>query len=214
MEQRMKRVVSVLVGIVALAALAGAACGGDDDDDNGDLASPTSEATTAAVPTPFPTPMVNGNEIVSEAKGYAVTMPDGWKPRFNLIQTSDASADAYFEELRPGAAVQANIAVTCILEKTLPQDQRAEVEQTVVARLGLNRDISVSTVQIGGQEATAIRYVTTSQQNPDQPELDKVDIIFGSDKCDYKVTTTVLDGERDQYQPIFDAFIASFRLLE
>lgn len=211
----MKRVATiVLVAAVLVAAVSAAACGGGGDDGEEPEASVTGTVVSAAVPTAFPTPIVTGSEAVSESKAYAATIPEGWRPRFNHISTSDASVDVYFEPLKEGANVQANISVTCIIEKPLPPDQRVIAEQTVTARLGLNTDISVSTVQIAGQEATAIRYVTTSQQNPDQPQLDKMDLIFTSDRCDYKVTTTALNGEREQYQPIFDAFIQSFRLLD
>lgn len=209
----MKRVACIaLCGIVLIAGVAAAACGGGGDDDNA-TPGPTGAATSDIVPTPFPTPMLNGNEIVSDSKGYAATLPDGWTPKFNLISTTNGSADVYFEPQRPGAPVQANIAVTCIVGDTPSENERAVGEQTAVARLGLNENISVDSVRIAGKDATAIHYINTSQQNPDQPRLDKVDIIFDGSACAYKVTTTTLDGERPQYQPIFDAFIQSFRLL-
>jgi hypothetical protein len=213
MEHRMKRVACIaLCGIVLIAGVAAAACGGGGDDNDATPAATGSPANND-VPTPFPTPMLNGNEITSDSKGYAATLPDGWTPKFNLISTTNGSADVYFEPQRPGAPVQANIAVTCIIGDAPPVEERAVGEQTAVARLGLNENISVDTVRIAGEDATAIHYVNTSQQNPDQPHLDKVDIILDGPACAYKVTTTTLEGERAQYQPIFDAFIQSFRLL-
>jgi len=210
----MKRVACIaLCGIVLIAGIAAAACGGGGDDDSNATPAATGAATSAEVPTAVPTPRLNGNEIMSDAKGYSATLPDGWVPKFNLIATTNGSADVYFEPQRPGAAVQANIAVTCIVGDTQPIDERAVGEQTAVARLGLNENISVDTVRIADKDATAIHYVNTSQQNPNQPHLDKVDILFDGKSCAYKVTTTTEEGERAQYQPIFDAFIQSFRLL-
>jgi hypothetical protein len=210
----MKRVACIIVlALVSVTALIGSACGGDDD--NGDDPTPvvTGTITSASVPTPFPTPMVTGTEAVSESKGYAATFPEGWRPRFNLVQTSDASADVYFEPLKEGANVQANIAVTCLVGSERSQSERAIAEQTAVARLGLNEDITVGTIDVGGREATTITYTTSSQQDPNQPHLDKTDIVFNGDICNFTITTINLAGEREQYQPIFDAFLDSFRLL-
>jgi hypothetical protein len=211
----MKRVACIIVlTLVSATAVMAAACGGDDDNGGDPTPATTGTVTGSQVPTPFPTPMVTGTEAVSESKGYAATFPEGWRPRFNLVQTADASADVYFEPLKEGANVQANIAVTCLLGVEGEQDERAAAEQTAVARLGLNENITVGTIDIAGREATTINYTTTSQQNPDQPQLDKTDIIFNADTCDFTITTITLAGERDQYQPLFDAFVDSFRLLD
>ena len=212
----MKRAACIIVlSLVSVIALTASACGGDDGDDNGDPTPiVTGTITAGAVPTPFPTAMVAGNEVVSETKGYAVTFPEGWNPRFNLVQTMDASADVYFEPLKEGASVQPNVAVTCILGRSLPQNERVIAEQTAVARLGLNTEIEVGTMQVAGQEATTISYITESQQEEAQPPLAKTDVLFSGEICDFKVTTVTLSGEREQYQPLFDAFFESFRLLD
>ncbi len=197
------------IGVLALAA----ACGGGGGDDNG-TATPEATATLdpAAAVTPFPTAVVTGNTALAETKGYSVTFPAGWRPRFNFINTVDSSVDAYFEPLAPDAVVQTSIAVTCVLERLAGPEERIELQKTATSRVGLNKDIVVTERQISGMTATVLTYINTSQQGT-QPELSKQDVLFSGEICDYTVTTTAAAGERAQYQAEFDTFLDSFRLL-
>lgn len=199
------------IGVLALAAACG---GGNGDDENTATPQPSATIDPAAILTPFPTAIVTGSNVVAETKGYSATMPDGWRPRFNFINTIDSSVDAYFEPMAPDAAVQASIAVTCVLERPVPPDERIELQKTAVARVGLNKDIVVSERQISGMTATVLTYINTSQSREGtQPELGKQDVLFSGEICDYTVTTTAAAGERDQYAAQFETFLSSFQLL-
>lgn len=216
-----------LIPIAALGAAAAiaAACGG------GGAGSTTSTApagTGTAAPhrlvTPFPTPQITGNQISSPTKGYAAVLPNGWRFFPNRVQTADASADAIFEPLAPGANLQANIVVNCIVIKADTPEQRITFQKTQTAREGLNSDIQISATRVDGIDATVLSYRFQSQQTLNTPvpgatpprftpPLDKQDIFFSNSKCDWTITTTVGVGQRPKYQAIFDAFLASFKLI-
>ena len=205
--------IAALAALTAVSMLA-AACGGDDDD--GDDGTPTAEASTPiADVTPFNTPQIEGNNITSPAMGYAATFPTDWKPRINFLQTTDGNVDAFFAPLPPGAEVQPSITVQCVIgDGRLPEDELPVAQQTVIAREGLNENVTVSTRTIGGVEATAISYTNTTQASADPIRLDKTDYIFKGENCDYELTTTTAEGERAAYQSQFDVFLNSFRLLD
>ena len=204
--------------------LLAAACGGGG---NGGLTTftpivPTTQGGAGNV-TPFPTPLLAGNVITSK-KGYTATLPDGWHVRANLVQTADASVDAFFEPLAEGAQVQANISVNCIVIKAADPRERIDAMKTNTVRQGLNKDIQVSQRQISGMTAEVLSYRFESQQGsqaqvgangtpvPSTPFLDKSDYLFSDNHCDWTLTTTTLAGERAKYQPVFDAFLDSFKL--
>lgn len=207
------RKMSLLAGCaLLLAAAAATACGGGDD--NGAASSPTPEVTVPADVTPFATPLIQGNTVISEAKGYSATFPEGWKPRINFIQTVDGSVDAFFEPQNPSLKVQASIAITCANVQPTDEQTRIELMKTTTARLGLNQDIKVNdSVPLAGRNVTTLTYVNVSQQNPNQPRLAKTDYLFSTDKCDYTLTTTTAEGDEAKYKPQFDAFLSSFKLL-
>jgi hypothetical protein len=211
------------MAVAGACMIAAAACGGGDGD--------TPKTFTPIVPTasngnvtPFPTPLLNGDVITSK-KGYTATLPEGWHVRANLVQTADASVDAFFEPLPdPSAQVQANISVNCVVIKDPNPLQRIEALKTNTARQGLNKEIVVSQRQISGVTAEVLSYRFESQQGqqaqvdpngtpaPQTPFLDKSDYLFSDKNCDWTITTTTLAGERAKYQPVFDAFHDSFKL--
>jgi hypothetical protein len=204
----------IAAGAATLVLVAGVACG-----DGGGPAAPTAivpdgePSRPAANVTPFPTPFITGSTVRSPSKGYAATFPEGWRVRPNIIQTADASVDSFFEPLVEGAKVQANIAVNCIVLKASSPAQRIEFEKTMTVRRGTNKDIVVSERQVAGLTATVLGYRFESA-NTTTPDLDKQDIFFSSDKCDWTITTTAAAGEYGKYQQQFDAFINSFDLLD
>ena len=198
------------VALLLLASAFAVACGDDDGDEpeNGEPSSPTAPPPNL---TPFPTGQVTDNRVVSESKGYSATLPPDWRPRFNHLQTIDASSDAFFEPLVPGSAVQANIAVTCVVDSGLPTGERIAAEQTTTARVGINSDIQASQTTIDGAPATMLRYLQQSQDAPQTPSLAKTDYLFDGSKCEYKVTTISTAEDRERYQPVFDGIIGSFQ---
>lgn len=204
---------------VALLMLAAAACGGDD---SGPDTNPTPGITVvsqssqvASLVTPFPTPILSDNAIdSSNSKGYSATFPAGWTFYPNRIQTRDASVDVIFEPLIPGAKAQASIAINCVVQKAESAEEHVIAESTKVARIGTNRDIRESERQIAGRTAKVISYVFSSPNEDNIPPLDKQDVIFSNDRCDWIITTVTPEGQRPTYQPQFDAFLASFQLAD
>lgn len=217
------RFAAMVIAGAALIAVA-AACGGGGSDSLKTFTPvvPTAVGGSGNV-TPFPTPLLNGDVITSK-KGYTATLPTGWRVRANLVQTVDASVDAFFEPLAEGAQVQANIAVNCVVIKAKDPRERIDAMKTITVRQGLNKDIQVSQRQISGLTAEVLSYRFESQQGqqdsvnangtpaPKTPFLDKSDYLFSDNRCDWTITTTTLAGERAKYQPVFDAFLDSFKL--
>ena len=201
----------VLVSFGAAAFIV-SACGGGSSKSTPTRLAPTAVTGSGGNVTPFPTPLLNGNQLSSPTKGYSATLPDGWKVRANLVQTADASVDAFFEPLKEGAKVQANIAVNCVVIKASDPAQRVEALKTNTVRQGLNKDIQESQRKISGIDAAVLTYRFVSQQDSQSPELDKSDLFFSNGKCDWTITTTTLAGERAKYQATFDAFLDSFKL--
>jgi hypothetical protein len=207
-----KLLMAVCAGLIMTGAIA-VACGDDDDEGAVPTLSNAGATTTSAAGnvTPFPTGEVTAGNITSESKGYSATIPADWLPRFNLIQTADGSTDAFFEPLPPGAAAQANVSVTCVVDPGLPPDEYIDAQQTVTARLPLNEDITVSERTIDGVTVEAVSYTQRSQQNPDQAPVAMTDMFFSGSKCQYTLKTSSLQTDIEKYRPIFDAFIDSFR---
>lgn len=207
-----KAAVLIAAGTLALGAMA---CGSDDDDapNNPGTSTPPSTSVSGNV-TPFPTPLIDGNSIVSDSKGYAATIPTDWRPRINFIQTIDSSVDAFFEPLAPDAKAQANIAITCTVPGEYEEQERVDLLKTTTARQGLNEDITVGERTIDGEQVTSLSYVNTSQQNPDQPRLAKIDYLFSTSKCDYTITTTSIEEDRARYEAIFTAFLDSMKITQ
>lgn len=205
-------------GALAACAVAGAAiaaCGGDDD--GGTVPTPgitsIAQGTAQSLVTPFPTPVVSGGQIDSSAgKGYTATIPDGWSVRANLIQAADASTDVFFEPLAVGANVQASIAITCIVQQAPSEAEHQAFQATTVARIGVNSNISTSTREVAGRNATVVAYHFKSQNEDNTPELDKEDYLFSAGDCDWKLTLSVPSGRMAEYRERFDTFLDSFQV--
>jgi hypothetical protein len=200
------------------AALAGmsvvvAACGGG----GGTNSSQTPQGTTTAVnskPTPFATAVIVGNQFTS-VKGYTVTFPNGWHARSNFVNTADGTIDAFFEPVDPQAPPtqgQANISVQCLVYKAPTPEQFLTDSETRTARLPQDKDITVSQSKVGGLDAVQLAYRFESSQDPSAPKIEKRDLIFSNDKCDWTVTLTTPAGQYDKYKPAFDGFLSTFKL--
>jgi len=207
-------------GLAALAAVtvivaASAACGGGGSSSKTPAAGATAASTPASSFTPFATPQITGNQIVSD-KGYSATFPQGWHARANFINTADSTVDAFFEPLdvspvAGSSPVQASIVVTCELILA-PADEFIAAQSTMTAQLPQNQGVQVAPITVSGVSGRAISYRNQSAQNPDQPVLDKQDVYFTAGKCNWTITTTTRAGERAKYQAAFDTFISSFKL--
>jgi len=198
----------------AAIAVLGAACGGGGGSSSKNAGTPSATQSPAAQATPFGTPVVIGNELTS-LKGYSVTFPPGWKIRANLINTADATVDAFFE---PAAAqptsgqVQANISVTCQVIRAANPEEFLSGSATRTANLPQNKDITASATKVAGVQATALRYRFESAQDATAPKLEKQDVIFSNNKCDWTITLATPADQFDKYKPAFDAFLSSFKL--
>jgi hypothetical protein len=202
---------AALVAMTAIVAVS-AACGGGGSSSKTPAAVATGASTPASSFTPFATPQITGNQVVSD-KGYSATFPQGWHARANFINTADSTVDAFFEPLDATAAspVQASIIVMCGLI-VAPADEFIAGQATLTAQLPQNQGLQTSPITVSGVPGRAINYRNQSAQNPDQPALDKQDVFFTAGKCNWTITTTTRAGERAKYQPLFDAFISSFKL--
>ena len=210
------------VALLGVALVAAAACSSDSKGAKTVATSPTTAAVKGQV-TPFPTPKIVGSAI-SSTKGYSATLPKDWKVHANVVQTSDASVDAFFEPLQPGASVQPNISVNCIVVKSKDPKAYADGIKTNTVRQGLNKDIQVSQRPISGVTAEVLSYRFESQQGKQTqldpqgtpvaatPPLDKTDYLFSDRHCDWQLTTVTGAGDRAKYQTTFDTFLDSFKL--
>lgn len=209
---RFGRSIVVLIALAAIAGLGMACSGGGSTRSATPTAFSIGTQVTGAV-TPFPTPQLTGNTIVSPSKGYSATFPQGWNFHANLVQTADASVDAIFQPLVPGAKVQPNIAANCIVVRgNVSEQERIDFQKTNTIQQGLNKDIQVSQTTIAGRNATVLSYRFESQ-TAGTPQLDKSDILFDTPKCAWVITTTAPAGERDKSKADFDIFLNSFKIL-
>lgn len=204
---------TALVAAAAVALLA-MGCGGGGGGKN--AGTPSGTRPPEAQPTPFATPIVIGSELTS-LKGYAVTFPQGWKVRANLINTVDATVDAFFEPAASAGQpttgqVQANISVNCQVIRGANPEEFLSGSATRTARLPQNKDISVAETNVSGVKATTFRYRFESAQDATAPKLEKQDVIFSNAKCDWTITLGTPADQFDKYKPIFDAFLSSFKL--
>jgi hypothetical protein len=215
LEKRMPNARIIVIIVASAATLAAIACSGDGAD--GPLPTPgittLAQTQVAGIVTPFPTPVVTGSSVDSSAsKGYSALFPEGWNFYPNRIQTRDASADVAFEPLKAGATAQASIVVNCIARKAPSPGEHITFEATKVAQIGTNSQIQTSTRTIAGIEATVVSYHFESPNEANIPPLEKQDILFSSRNCDWILTTTTPAGQRAAYEPLFNAFLDSFRV--
>lgn len=202
-------------GIAALIiATSLAACGG------GGGGSKTTTATTPAPTesgspvgrfTAIATPLVTGNTVDS-VKGYRADGPEGWKFRPNFINPAGSSVDVFFEPLAAGANVQSSIAVTCDFTEGVSPAQYSEDKKTITATLPQNKEVQVGNTAVSGVPATTFTYRFESAQAPGSPQLDKEDVVFSSNACNWTLTLSVPTGQREKYRAIWAAFLQSFKL--
>jgi hypothetical protein len=177
----------------------GGACGGNTKKE---VASPTS----APPATPFAQPTIIDRVLTSTAKGYEVTFPTNWQPRPNFFQSAGASTDAFFGGDEVNGA-QPNISVTCSTPVLSLDASLAQTLQTLKAL----RQASPTPValQVGGKDARLLQYAIAKQDSP----LEQEDVIFVDDRCVWKVSLVVPQGALGRFEPDFQDFLRSFKLI-
>jgi hypothetical protein len=204
-DERMTRWLLVLEVVVLMAAAV--SCGGGAKE-----ATPTAEEPSPlARPTLAPiegTPTITDNRYEFPALGYSVSFPQGWTARPSALRTSTRNIDVFFAPAEEGAAVQPNIAVTCEspLEGT-PLDGYVEEKRQIVTQVSGKEPVTERR-KVSGLDAVVLVY--TPGKNP--PLLDKTEALFLTDRCIWSIAITVPQGERANYQALFDEFLASFQL--
>lgn len=187
--------------ILAVLSLTVTACGGADED-------VTEPATTprAASPTEG-TPTITNNVFESADNGYSVRFPEGWTPLPNFVR-GPLQVDAFFgpEEVK---GVKPNIAVTCEqLTKNLTLEEYFDSKAEVVEAVTKQKP-EISSRQVSGQKALALQF----ERQELEPPIEKVEVVFVTDRCGWSVSLTVPHGERAVYEEVFDQFLESFQLL-
>ena len=185
----------------------------------------------AGTPTPRPTfsiplatvvPVPQGTATITDslfeypAKGYTARIPAGWTAAANFYGARNTSADAFFgpkgeEEIQP------NISVSC--EPPPPgvtAQAFAEGKLTVLrGTLGPGVPVALLPVRVAGLEGFLIAFSREpgQVQGEARPGYDRTDVMFIGQKCGFVVSLTTPSGERSTYEPAFNDFLSSFRLL-
>jgi hypothetical protein len=194
-----------------LAMLALGACGDDGGDDgvDGDAQANGTPQSTAIPRDPLPT--VEGRTVTSVAKGYSVTYPDGWEPRYDLAVTPDQKLDAYFGPPRATADLfRASITVSC--ERIAgSEDSRAyfERKRAVTESTAVGEIIGPEPITLGGLPAFRIEYQLDAQDQ----DVRKIEIYAANRTCGYTIGLSSSPEELTQHLPAWREFLAAFRFL-
>ncbi len=211
-----------LLAVLVAVSLAAAACGGS----SGAPSDATTSAETPALPspvpvqmTPFPTPEVAGQTYRFPAKGYAVNAPDGWNARpnhfFDALNGRFPTDAFFFPQATNG--VQPNITVECLK----PRDDQATTDQfrdgwgAFIAQLTGSQP-TPRAMTLAGQPAYAFDYtqkLTDQTGSQAATSVDKTDVVAVQGGCRWQVSYTTPQGSANQYRPVFDRFLASFKFL-
>lgn len=186
------------------------ACEGSEEET--DVApSPTPVAARTTVP---PTPVVEGDIVVSTAFGYRARIPDGWTVQGNFLTSEIGGGDAFFapgDETANENSLKTNIAVVCEVPR---QGEQLESFVTAKADLlrALNRQDLVQTARppVAGREARQLQY----RLEREPLALEKVEVYFLSNRCSWSISLTTTPGELETYRPIFEDFLRSFQVEE
>jgi len=208
----MRRVLLAFAALMFGAALLGSACGGGGGD-GGKAGTPAASPTYRPANTPLPTPLVAGSHVESPAVGYAADVPPDWTFRANYLSTPDSHVDAAFAPAT-GGRVQPNISITCATNTgDLTTDQLRDDDVRVVQALAVG-EVKQSEMVVSGQPAKVVHFVRRiNKEGEPYAALEQTDVLFATPRCGWKITLVVPEGELATYQPLFDAFLQSFKLL-
>jgi hypothetical protein len=200
---------TALASLLITAAAAIAACGGDDDGNGagGDGAEGSPTAQVTAIP-PDPLPTVEGRVVNSIAKGYTVTYPEGWEPRYDIAVTPQQKIDTYFAPARADGGFRASISIAC--EQSTGEDSRAYYERKRAVTEGSADGPITGPEQfsIGAVPAFRIEY----ELDAGGQEVRKIDVYAANDRCGYTIAFAAAPEEVAQYLPAWDAFLAALTL--
>jgi hypothetical protein len=204
--------------VIAVAAIFPLACGGSGSGDSGstDSSQNTDVPLTTckpASPPVFSTPasVPAGNEVYqSTSLGYSVQYPADWRPEPDKASYQNIYGDAFFS---PGllGEVLPNITVTCETigigtdTATYADDRRALLQKM----LGASPDRAAA-VEVDGKSAFFWHYKLSSTKTPQPDIIDKIEVVFADDRGGWVISLVAPEGNLGDYQPVFDAFLASF----
>jgi hypothetical protein len=180
------------------------ACGNDTTDDDADNSNPTAQITS--IPRD-PLPTIEGRTITNVAKGYHVTYPEGWEPRFDLAVAPGQKLDAFFAPPRTNETLfRASITIVCEQIST-SEDSRGyyERKREVTESTAEGEIIGPQQVSIGGVPGLQIEYVLDAGDQ----EVRKVDVFAATATCGYTVSLASSPEELGQHLPSWRSFLAT-----
>jgi hypothetical protein len=198
----------VLACVCLLAVAAGVAC----SDDDGGAVDQTPDAGTpqsTAIPRD-PLPTVEGRDVTSVAKGYHVTYPEGWEPRYDIALAPGQKLDAYFGPPRAEEGqFRATITIAC--EQITSEDSRAyyERKRAVTESTAVGEILGPETIAIGSVPAYRIEY----QLDAGEQDVRKIDVFAANGTCGYTVSLASSPEELTQHLIVWQAFLASLTFL-
>jgi hypothetical protein len=202
--KRLSGALALLCGV----AIVISACG---DDDNGGSNGETPGITPQNTPIPQdPLPTVEGRVVTSQAKAYSVTYPEGWEPRYNLVNAPGQKLDAYFGPARTDGGFRASISVGC--EQIAPtEDSRAyyERKRAVTEASADGEIVGPETLTISGVPAFQIEYRLDARDQ----EVRKIDIFAAKGTCGYTVSLASSPEELAQHLATWQAFLNTLTFL-
>jgi hypothetical protein len=197
-------------GLVVLGVLLGvAACGrGEESSD----VTPTQEGSTpgsGVVGTPGPVPTLDPNirlvRYDSPDKGYSIEYPEGWQ-----VEAAGIGAPDIFVSRMEGSRKVAQVSVACTKGVGLTPDDLIEDNNRIIGGLGSVIDPTLaSPVEVAG--VTGKRGEYSTQVGAFAAE--HVAVFFVVGECGWRIglSIPVSAGDIDQFLPLFDRILASFR---
>jgi hypothetical protein len=204
--------------VIALAAIFPLACGGSGNGDSGNGDSPQGTdvpLTTCkpASPPVFGTPanVPAGNDVYQSTNlGYSVQYPADWRSEPDKASFQNIYGDAFFS---PGLLgdVQPNITVTCeTIGIGTDTATFADLRRALLQKMLGASPSKGATVQVDGKSAFFWHYKLSAATTPVPEVFEKIEVVFADDRGGWVISLVAPDGKLGDYQPVFDAFLASF----
>lgn len=201
----------VVVGL-ALAALSlvATACGDGGEEavapsDGPESTSPASSASPSPAPGVLPTfdPDTALVEYTSPDKGYVIGHPEGWE----VDAGPHTGIDAF---LRGSAAdrILAQLSVRCRPGENLTVEQMMRTSQAALSSLGRINPAGATPIEVAGTEGKKLSFVIKVA------DIDVEQVVAYAVKggCGWRIGLAAYGkGQLQQYLPLFDEIIASFR---
>lgn len=202
----LRKTIAWPLSLSALLVLIVGACGGQDS-------SVSPESTTPAVfaPTAGPRPTVEGSNYYFPARGYAVSLPEGWTPSPDAITFGSIKTDVFTAPGGDAEAGSTTIVVQCSELVPLPtQDEWAARRGATYRALGADDLRDDGQVTVSGVDATAYSYSVATEKGT----VAKTDLVFVGGRCAWVVSLGVPQAvDAVHARSVFEAFYLSFRLI-